>query len=85
MNTAVLAFAACAAACLLGHVAILRSVVHRGAAQADPAVPRPNFLIELVWAVIPIIVLAFVLTATWAKVRSAPHHHPPEPVMEVAR
>lgn len=85
MRTAVLVFAACAAACVLGHVAILRSVVRRGAAQEDPAVPRPNFLIELVWAVIPIIVLAFVLTATWAKVRSAPHRHPPDPIMEIAR
>jgi heme/copper-type cytochrome/quinol oxidase subunit 2 len=84
MNTAVLVFAACAAACAIGHVAILRSVVRRGAALEDPGVPRPNFLVEVIWAVLPIVILAFVLTATWSKVRGA-RPQPPAPIMEVAR
>ena len=86
MNAAVVVFAACAAACVVGHVAILRSVVRTGASQENPSVPRPKFLVELLWAAIPIVVLAFVLTATWARVRAAPaHEHAPDMIMEVAR
>ena len=86
MNAAVIVFAACAAACVVGHVGILRSVVRRGASQEHASVPRPRFLVELVWAVIPIVLLAFVLTATWASVRRAPaHEHTPDMIMEVAR
>ena len=87
MNLLVLVFAACAAACIVGHVAILRSVVRKGASRDDTGVPRPNFLVELVWAVVPIIVLALVLTATWVRVRgnAAHHQHEPEAIMKVAR
>ena len=84
MRGAVVAFALCAAACLVGHVAILHSVVRKGTSRADSAVPRPRFAVELLWAVIPLLVLAMVLTATWAKVRE--HKHPaPAEIMKVAR
>lgn len=86
MTAAVLVFAACAAACVVGHVAILRSVVRKGASHEHASVPRPRFLVELVWAAIPIVVLAVVLTATWARVRNATgHEHTPDMIMEVAR
>jgi len=65
----VLVFVLCAACCVLGHVAILRSVVRGRATHADSGVPRPKLFVEIVWALVPAIVLAFLLTATWARVR----------------
>lgn len=86
MRAAVVVFAVCAVACAVAHVAILRSVVRSAAARLpmEPGVPRSGLAIELVWAVLPMLALALVLTATWAKVRveSAPRH---EPILEVAR
>lgn len=84
MSVAVIAFALCAAACLIGHVAILHSVVRKGATRADDSVPRPRFAVELLWAAIPMLALAIVLTATWVKVRERTTHHPAE-IMKVAR
>ena len=76
MPLVLVTFWLCAAACLVAHVGILRSVVRRsGAPSAD--VPRPNFGIEVVWAVVPMLVLALVLLATLPRVRHhayAPHH-----------
>ena len=83
MNAAVLVFVACVAACVVAHVAILRSVVRsRAGLASDNAVPRPNLLVEIVWALVPAIVLAVVLTATWAKIRERPA---PAPIMRIAR
>lgn len=77
-------FALCALACLVGHVAILQSVLRKGTSQADPHVPRPRLLVELLWAIVPIVALAFVLTATWVRVRD--HARPkPDMIMKVAR
>jgi uncharacterized membrane protein len=79
-------FALCAAACAVAHIAILRSVIRSASERTsvEAGVPRSSFVVELIWAVLPILVLALVLTATWAKVRSesAPR---PEPILEVAR
>jgi hypothetical protein len=69
MSVVVIAFVLCAIACFVGHVAILHSVVRKGSSLVDSTVPRPRLLVELVWAVIPMIVLALVLTATWVHVR----------------
>ena len=84
MSVAVIAFALCAVACLGGHVAILHSVVRKGTTRADSAVPRPKFAVELLWAVIPMLALAIVLTATWVKVRARATPAPAE-IMKVAR
>jgi hypothetical protein len=46
--------------------------------------PRPSFVVELLWAILPIVVLALVLTATWTKVRSQARPHP-EAILEIAR
>lgn len=59
----------CAIACALAHVGILRSVVRRSSAPAAD-VPRPRLLLEIVWAVIPMIVLATVLLATFPRARA---------------
>lgn len=95
MRAAVVVFALSATACLVAHLAILRSVLRSasripdahggsGSAPVETGVPRPRIGIEVVWAIIPILALALVLTATWARVQSnrAPH---PESIMEVAR
>ena len=84
MSSVVVVFIACVVACAVGHVAILHSVVRKGTASVASEVPRPHFLVELVWAAIPMLVLALVLTATWAKVRqnSVPQ---PAMIMKVAR
>ena len=64
------AFWVCAAACLVAHVGILRSVMHRSGSDASsPDVPRPNLAVEVIWAVVPMVVLAVVLLATLPRVR----------------
>lgn len=78
-------FAACVAACIVAHIAILRSVIRSRAAAADPGVPRPRLLVEVAWALVPAVVLAFVLTATWARVQEGPKAPTPTLLMRVAR
>ena len=86
MRAAVIVFALCAVVCAVAHVAILRSVVRAAAERTpvEPGMPRPRFGVELVWAALPILVLALVLTATWAKVRNQATP-PAQPILEVAR
>jgi len=71
-------------ACIAAHAAILVSVVRRASAAPAAPVPRPRLVAEIVWALIPAVVLAFVLTATWAKVRE-PLVEPPGVLLKVAR
>ena len=86
MNAAVLVFVLCVVACVVAHVAILHSVVRsRSAVPPDSAVPRPNLFVEIVWALVPAVVLAFVLTATWARIRERPRLPEPPPIMRIAR
>lgn len=84
MRAVVLVFAIAALASAVAHVAILVSVVRRASTVVDPGVPRPKAMTEIAWALIPALILALVLTATWSRVReqAAP---PPAPVMKVAR
>jgi uncharacterized membrane protein len=86
MRTTAIVFALCAVACAVAHVAILRSVVRTASDRTpvEPGVPRPSFAIELAWAVVPMLALALVLTATWTKVRRDPAPQP-EAILEVAR
>lgn len=84
MRVPYLAFALCALACLVAHIAILRSVIRGRSAVIDPNVPRPNLLVEVVWAVLPALVLAFVLTATWDRVRDNAASRP-DVLIEVAQ
>lgn len=84
MRPAVVIFAICVACCVVGHAAILASVVRRRSALADASVPRPRAAMEILWAVIPAIALAVLLAATWARVRenAVPK---PEVIMKVSR
>ena len=85
MKVEVIVFAVCVAACIVAHIAILRSVIRSRATAADPGVPRPRLLIEVAWAIVPAVVLAFVLTATWAKVREGTNAPAPTLLMRIAR
>lgn len=86
MRATAIVFALCAVACAVAHVAILRSVVRTASDRTavEPGVPRPSLASELVWAALPMLALALVLTATWTKVR---RDTPPQPeaILEVAR
>jgi heme/copper-type cytochrome/quinol oxidase subunit 2 len=84
MHPVVVVFAICALACIIGHVAILLSVIRGRTSVADSNVPRPRAMVEVVWALIPAIVLAFVLTATWIRV-SDNSAAKPKVMMKVAR
>jgi heme/copper-type cytochrome/quinol oxidase subunit 2 len=84
MSVVVLVFLGCVIACLVGHLAILHSVIRQRVEPANTDVPRPRMHVELVWALIPALALALVLTATWARVRE---HATPRPgvIMKIAR
>lgn len=85
MSAGVLVFVICVACCVVGHTAILYSVIrHHGVAPVDPQVPRSRLSIEILWAVIPALVLAFLLTASWARVR-ANDGAKPGVIMKIAR
>ena len=83
MSAAAIVFFVCAAACLVAHLFILRSVVRRPAPSGEATVPRPNLFVEIVWAVVPAIVLAFVLTATWSRIQT--RAGTPPVIMRIAR
>jgi heme/copper-type cytochrome/quinol oxidase subunit 2 len=85
MKVEALVFAVCVAACIVAHIAILRSVIRSRTTAADPGVPRPRLLIEIAWALVPAVVLAFVLTATWAKVQEGAKAPAPTLLMRIAR
>ena len=76
-------FVACVGACAIGHLAILLAVARRPAANLEPGVPRPRRALEILWAILPAIALAFVVTATWERVRD--REAEPPVIMKVAR
>ena len=84
MSPVIVVFAIAVAACAVAHVAIFASVVRRATGVADSNVPRPNFIAEVVWALIPALALALVLTATWVKVRERAASDPGA-VLKIAR
>jgi len=85
VSAAVLVFVVCAVACAVANVAILVSALRPAPSDAAATgVPRPNRAVEVAWALLPILMLAFVLTATWGRVRVRDVPKPVE-VMKVAR
>ena len=84
MSAAVLVFVGCVICCVVGHLAILHSVLRQRAEPMENGVPRPRVVAEVLWAVLPALVLAFLLTATWVRVRD---HAMPRPgvMMKLAR
>ena len=87
MSVVVVVFVVCVAASAIAHAAILvSSVSARLAADVSPTaphVPRPRILGEFLWALVPIVALALVFTATWARVRDREQH--PPATMKVAQ
>jgi heme/copper-type cytochrome/quinol oxidase subunit 2 len=83
MTVRYVVFVACVVACAVAHVAILAAVARRPARNADPGVPHPRRGIEIVWALLPALALALVVTATWERVREKPAD--PPVLMKVAR
>ena len=88
MSTTGVVFVVCVAACIIAHAAILLSSVsapRNGAASTAqaPSVPRPRAVSEFLWALLPILALALVFTATWARVRDRDQH--PPATMKVAQ
>ena len=69
MGAAVPLFVICAAGCLLAHVAIIRSVLRSRSARASSDVPQPRLAVEILWALLPAVALAFLLGATWIRVQ----------------
>ena len=84
MDAAVIVFLIAVVASAVAHVAILASVVRRASGVVDAGVPRPRLATEIVWALIPALVLALVFTATWAKVRTRATENPGT-IMRIAR
>jgi len=77
-------FLVCVVACAIAHLAIVvSSVSARASADASAAMPRQRALVEFMWALVPILALALVFTATWAHIRDR-ERHPPE-TMKVAQ
>ena len=80
-------FVVCVAACVIAHAAILFSTVSArttaNVSATAPTVPRPRAFVELLWALVPILVLALVFTATWARLRDRETH--PPATMKVAQ
>jgi hypothetical protein len=84
VSVTVVVFLVCVVAAAIAHIAILvSSVSARVAANASSTVPRPRALAEFLWALLPILALALVFTATWTRVRDQ-HLHPPE-ILKVAK
>jgi len=82
MRAAAPLFLVCTAVCLSAHVAIVRSVLRSRSARASTDVPQPKLAIEILWALLPAVALAFLLGATWVRVRQHTGH-PPVPAVEV--
>ncbi|MBA3671774.1 MAG: hypothetical protein H0W68_07090 [Gemmatimonadaceae bacterium] len=75
------------ACCAIAQILILRSVLGAShAAEPTPGVPRARGGLELLWAVVPAVGLAFTLYFTWRAVeapRVIPWHEaPPLPSRE---
>jgi heme/copper-type cytochrome/quinol oxidase subunit 2 len=85
MRAQAIVFAVCVVACIAAEVAILRSVVRARTGPSDPGVPRPLLLVEIVWALVPAIALALVLTATWGRIQERHGAPAPRLLMRVAK
>ena len=87
MSATVVVFVVCVAACGVAHVAILLSSVSARTATdmsgSTASVPKPRAVSEFFWALIPILALALVFTATWARVREQAQR--PPATMKVAQ
>ena len=63
-----------ALACAVAEIAIVRSITAQRRAQNSTLVASSSPLAELIWAIVPAIVLAVLLVATWQRIE-ARHNH----------
>jgi hypothetical protein len=84
VRATIVVFAVAAFASIVAHLVILTSVLRRVWRPVEPGVPRPRPLAEIAWALLPFLVLALVLTASWARVRDTASRKS-VPVLRIAR
>jgi heme/copper-type cytochrome/quinol oxidase subunit 2 len=63
-----------ALACVVAEIAILRSTYEARRVEKSDLVPSASRGGEITWAVIPAIMLAFLLTATWQRIEARETH-----------
>jgi hypothetical protein len=65
-------FAACVASIIVAQLLILRSALGAAVvAREDPHLPTPRRAVEVAWAVLPALALAFILWMTWQEARAS--------------
>jgi hypothetical protein len=84
VRATIVVFAVAAFASVIAHVLILTSVLRRVWRPVETSVPRPRPLAEIAWALLPLLVLVLVLTASWARVRETAARKA-VPVLRIAR
>ena len=67
-------FLIAAIACVIAEIAILRSTFAARSANKSELVPTASPRGEAVWAIIPALALAVVLTATWQRIEAREAH-----------
>ena|SRR5688572_24463800 len=63
-----------AVACVIAELAILRSTFAARSAKKPTLVPSGSPRTELVWAILPALALAVVLSATWQRIEARETH-----------
>jgi heme/copper-type cytochrome/quinol oxidase subunit 2 len=63
-----------ALACVVAEIAILRSTYAARRVEKSDLVPSSSWGGEITWAVIPAVMLAFLLTATWRRIEAREAH-----------
>jgi len=66
-----------AVACVIAELAILRSTFATRSSNKPTLVPSASPRSEAVWAILPALALAVVLTATWQKIEAREAHTAP--------
>jgi heme/copper-type cytochrome/quinol oxidase subunit 2 len=66
-----------AVACVIAELAILRSTFAARSSQKSTLVPSASPRSEVVWAILPGLALAFLLTATWRRIEAREAHTTP--------
>lgn len=66
-----------AVACVIAELAILRSTFAARSSHKSTLVPSASPRSEVVWAILPGLALAFLLTATWRRIEAREAHTTP--------
>jgi heme/copper-type cytochrome/quinol oxidase subunit 2 len=63
-----------AAACIVAEIAILRSTYTARHVEKSSLVPSSSPGREITWAIVPALILVFLLGATWRRIEAREHH-----------